>query len=649
MQQVAPYLTPGFGAAIGLLFLTGMLRYLLPVVSMARHMSRGAQTLQKLNAPPKQHPFGSAPKRQLTELWKEFVRQRERALVTVNGEHISTVAPEDIFTDHQLLRGYNRNMAVTLAGVFTGLGILGTFAGLVVGMSMLDMSDPENVVTSVNSLLGGMSAAFYTSIFGIAASLAWVLSDRTSLRWMQKSAADFFRAVHVHYPVETADELLHRLLAVEQEESAAIQHSNEILLRHEALHAHAAETRRRQEEILLEQKAILQNLGSDLATTFQGALERSFTTTLTPSLEAMTSAVNDLSVKIGDRQVEALEQMVQSFQEQLAEQLGGQLAGLAEAVSGAAEWHERVHKNLETLIDRVEHVSAGQLELLEASSRAAEQFSSSIKDLGQANEQVVKATGSLEQAAGHTRSLAEALETRVREVQAQLDHYRTANSELREAIAEQLDAVVGQTTHLTEFWQQFRGDLQGVGGELRESVAEFRTVTEEKLGEIFARFDSEMAKVVEHLAGTLAEVREVTETLPSNVERFSRVLEHGLAGIRTDIPESIRKLDEALQERLGTLADVRDGIQRLDASIKSAVSETNPIAVAGNAVARAVTGGGSVEQAVETVRVTNTSLRELSGRVDANSQALTALLYALQRDGRGKESSPDGTAVQRIT
>jgi hypothetical protein len=30
MQQVAPYLTPGFGAAIGLLFLTGMLRYLLP-------------------------------------------------------------------------------------------------------------------------------------------------------------------------------------------------------------------------------------------------------------------------------------------------------------------------------------------------------------------------------------------------------------------------------------------------------------------------------------------------------------------------------------------------------------------------------------------------------------------------------------------
>jgi archaellum component FlaC len=616
---------------------------------MARQMSRGAQTLQKLNAPPKQHPFGSAPKRQLTELWKEFVRQRERALVTVKGEHISTVAPEDIFTDHQLLRGYNRNMAVTLAGVFTGLGILGTFAGLVVGMSMLDMSDPENVVTSVNSLLGGMSAAFYTSIFGIAASLAWVLSDRTSLRWMQKSAADFFRAVHVHYPVETADELLHRLLAVEQEESAAIQHSNEILLRHEALHAHAAETRKRQEEILLEQKAILQNLGSDLATTFQGALERSFTTTLTPSLEAMTSAVNDLSVKIGDRQVEALEQMVQSFQEQLAEQLGGQLAGLAEAVSGAAEWHERVHKNLETLIDRVEHVSAGQLELLEASSRAAEQFSSSIKDLGQANEQVVKATGSLEQAAGHTRSLAEALETRVREVQAQLDHYRTANSELREAIAEQLDAVVGQTTHLTEFWQQFRGDLQGVGGELRESVAEFRTVTEEKLGEIFARFDSEMAKVVEHLAGTLAEVREVTETLPSNVERFSRVLEHGLAGIRTDIPESIRKFDEALQERLGTLAEVRDGIQQLDASIKSAVSETTPIAVAGNAVARAVTGGGSVEQAVETVRVTNTSLRELSGRVDANSQALTALLYALQRDGRTHESSPDGTTVQRTT
>src|SRR5690606_29616705 len=104
--------------------------------------------------------------------------------------------------------------------------------------------------------------------------------------------------------------------------------------------------------------------------------------------------------------------------------------------------------------------SEGQLELLEASSRAAEQFSSSIAHLGAANDQVVQATANLERAAGHTSSLAEALETRVREIHSQLEHYRTANSELREAIAGQLDAVVEQTSHLTEFWQQFRGDLQ---------------------------------------------------------------------------------------------------------------------------------------------------------------------------------------------
>lgn len=607
LEWIGPYLTGIFGAAIALLFILGVAYYLVPLISMARQLGRAAKTLTAKT--PKEQPFGRAPKGQLRELWREFIAQRERAQVTVRGERISTVAPEDIFTDHQLLRGYNRNMAVTLAGVFTGLGILGTFFGLVVGMSSLDMSDQDNVIASVNSLLGGMSAAFYTSILGISASLIWLFGDRSCLWWLQKAAADFFRAVHVHYPVETADELLHRLLAVEEEEAAAIHRSN---------------------EILLEQKAILQNLGSDLASTFQSALERSLTTTLTPSLEAMTSAVNDLSVKFGDRQVEALEQMARSFQEQLAQQLGGQLEQLAESVTGAAQWHERVHTNLESLVERVQGASAGQLELLEATNRAARQFSISIADLGRANVQVGDATAHLERAAEHTRFLAEALETRVHEIQAQLDHYREANSELREAIAQQLDAVTEQIAQLTGFWQQFRGDLPGLGSELRESVAEFRTVTEEKLGEIFSRFDTEMAKVVEHLAGTLAEVREVTEGLPGSVERFNRGLEEGLTGIRTEIPASIGRLEQALGERLQSIAEVRGVIEQLGGAIRAAASDGTPLAD----MARAVNGGGMLDRTTTALSDANNSLGVLSGRVDANSQAIASLIDALQRGGR---------------
>ena len=59
-----------------------------------------------------------------------------------------------------------------------------------------------------------------------------------------------------------------------------------------------------------------------------------------------------------------------------------------------------------------------------------------------------------------------------------------------------------------------------------------------------------------------------------------------------------------------------------------------------------MTDGGSVKQAVESVRVTNTSLRELAGRVDANSQALVALLAALQREAK-PQSAAEGTGVQK--
>jgi methyl-accepting chemotaxis protein len=506
---------------------------------------------------------------------------------------------------------------------------------LVIGMASLDMSDSEHLVTSVKSLIGGMSTAFYTSIAGISASLAWLFLDRSRLRAVQKAAGDFFRVVRRHFPVESADELLHRLLAVEQEESAAIHHTNELLVEQHSLIAEGNRMHEEDSAILRDQKAILQNLGSDLATAFQTALEQSLTSSLTPALKHMTSAVQDLSVKIGDRQVEALEQMVTSFQEQLAEQLGGQLTGLAEAIQGAAEWHERVHTNVESLIERVQAVAAEQLALVEVSNVAVVRFTSTVDSLSQAHERIVDATVGMEVAAEHTSTLAAALEARVHEVQAQLDHYRGANVELREAITEQLDAVVEQTSSLTTFWQDFRGDLQGIGGDLRDSVGEFKTVTEEKLGQIFAQFDSALAQVVEHLAGTLAEVREVTEELPANVERLNRSVDQALVGIRTDVPGSIRTLDETLRTRLSALGEVSDSIGRLGQAVDGIAAPDSPLVKLHRSMEMALGEGGGIERTAESVRVTSTSLIALGERVETNSRALLALLAALERSGNG--------------
>ncbi|WP_423928161.1 hypothetical protein [Candidatus Palauibacter sp.] len=87
--------------------------------------------------------------------------------------------------------------------------------------------------------------------------------------------------------------------------------------------------------------------------------------------------------------------------------------------------------------------------------------------------------------------------------------------ELRTALATQLDETGGQVDRLIGFWNDLKGNLDALATALEGSLTEFTSVTQEKLQEVFARFDTEMATVVNHLSGTLAELREATEDLVS--------------------------------------------------------------------------------------------------------------------------------------
>lgn len=588
-------------AAMALLFAFGIWRYLLPLWRTSRAFKRAAE---RVKANRGQRVLFPTRPRHLNDLWSQYLADREGTTVPVGDVEISTVDPEDIFTEHAVLEGYNRNMALALAGVFTGLGILGTFLGLVVGLGSIGGTGQDALLGSIVGLLGGMSTAFYTSIFGIALSLVWLFLDRALYHEVQRRVGRFFLAVRKAYPVESADRLLHRLLKVEQEESDAIHRTNDIL---GLTNAVLGEQRKIQEtsgatllhsaRVQEEQKAILQNLGVDLAAAFENALASSLDERVAPLLQGVIASVEALSTKMGERQVEAMERLVDSFQDRLSDQLGGHFEHLSGALKDAAEWQERVHGDMETLLETVRRATEGQREVIERSAETCDLFHRSLGDLRESHLQIARSaeivegtasriTGELEAFGGRltshleqvssslSRNLersaamvdgmaealtasvervdlqARALEGRIEQLDAQQETYRHANEEIRTALAAQIDQIGEQLGTLRSFWGEFRGDLAHVGDHLRESVSSFSVFTAEKLSEIFARFDAEMATVVEHLSGTLAEMREVTEDLPAGVERLRDSLDGAVKPIAEasqrigELPESLRSVGE---------------------------------------------------------------------------------------------------------
>lgn len=61
----------------------------------------------------------------------------------------------------------------TIAGTMTGLGILGTFLGLSMGLGTFNGDDIYTISDNVGPLLAGMKVAFHTSVYGIFFSLVF--------------------------------------------------------------------------------------------------------------------------------------------------------------------------------------------------------------------------------------------------------------------------------------------------------------------------------------------------------------------------------------------------------------------------------------------------------------------------------------------
>lgn len=103
---------------------------------------------------------------------------------------------EDYISEDMLYVLTWQGLVLQIPGTLTGLGILGTFFGLITGISSIGFSSMEAAIESITILLNGIELAFYTSIAGVILSIIFNIINRTAWNIMLREHVFFIDIFH---------------------------------------------------------------------------------------------------------------------------------------------------------------------------------------------------------------------------------------------------------------------------------------------------------------------------------------------------------------------------------------------------------------------------------------------------------------------
>lgn len=103
---------------------------------------------------------------------------------------------EDYINEDILFYRSWQGVLAQIPGTLTGLGILGTFLGLITGINEVSVASVDATIESIQLLLNGIELAFYTSIAGVVLSIVYNFINKITWSIMNREMALFLNKFH---------------------------------------------------------------------------------------------------------------------------------------------------------------------------------------------------------------------------------------------------------------------------------------------------------------------------------------------------------------------------------------------------------------------------------------------------------------------
>lgn len=250
--------------------------------------------------------------------------------IQVGNVKKTNVPASEFFSEFSACKAHNVNLRMldAASGTLVGLGLLGTFLGLTLGIEGFDSSNTENIQNSINNLLSGMGTAFYTSLFGMTLSIIFTFIDKVFRNKLSKQLFMLNERLDEMYYIDD-----NNVNALNQERIANLLFNN---LKHEMEKQTSSMIVKTEEAAHRIQEKIVYTNNEGQVTTIGNAI-REILSENTEQTKALKSFSTDLAIELNNGFDESLSRQMQQKILPLMENVDTTTKAIVEHIDKMAE------------------------------------------------------------------------------------------------------------------------------------------------------------------------------------------------------------------------------------------------------------------------------------------------------------------------
>jgi hypothetical protein len=564
--------------ALVILLLVFLIGFGLPAWRQARLLRRVLQTLEGNDLRDARDPQtldkAFPEKGEVAHLWREY----KKTLYAVPGEATdgiakvrwTSTAPAEVIWNSQLAvdQRVGAEFFKHLPGMFTGLGIIGTFFGLIKGLRSFKISSDANVVRgSLDSLMHAVGEAFLISAAAITLAIVVTFVEKLVLTSLYGKVDAIASSLDRRFQAAVAEKFLELTAAHTEETATQLKHLKGELLKdlqpilHELSNKHTETLERlasalqdRFTEATRTQIAAARDNSQSLGSAISGAITSSLVGPLDDIKTAVQQATGDQSAAA----VKMLQDVMASFSQKLNDLFGGQISGINELNQRTAQTMQEAVTKLNELVVALQEAGkkssdsmADQMtrvmsEMETRQVTITQNTQALVEQLRQAIEQSQKTTSE------GVRSSAEEMAKRMAEAIEKMAQRQDSINERTREFVEQIKALVDSSQ--TETSAKVQATLQTLGDQLGGMMKEFQVAQQAVLAESQAR-EAQAAKSKDDAVSAISSrtgafVGEVGKLLHESNEQSQRILQSTTDSMHSQVATLLKEFQDAQRDAL---------------------------------------------------------------------------------------------------